>query len=121
MPQLPGPWSRQLPAGSGFPVWTLLQVPSVPLSAQDLHAAVQAVSQQTPWAQKPLPHSPAFEQEAPFDFLPHELPLQTNGVRHCVLVVQALKQALPLQTYGLQGRASGATQWPVALQVDGGV
>jgi hypothetical protein len=64
-------------------------------------------------------HSSAVEHIAPFSFFPHEFAVQLFGVRHCVLLVQALKQRDPLQTYGLHGSRSGATHCPVALQVDG--
>jgi hypothetical protein len=65
-------------------------------------------------------HSFAAEHIAPSSLRPHELVAQVFGVRHCVLFVQALKQrAVPLQTYGLHGIRSGATHWPLALQVDG--
>jgi hypothetical protein len=51
--------------------------------------------------------------------LPHEFVAQLFGVKHCASVLQALKQREPLQTYGLHGIRSGATHWPLALQVDG--
>jgi hypothetical protein len=35
--------------------------------------------------------------------------------------VHALKHVVTLQTYGLHANESGATHWPVALQVEGGV
>jgi hypothetical protein len=65
VPQLAAPWSLQSPAGSTVPLATLVQVPSVPDSAQDWQAPVQALSQQTPWAQKPLLHWLPAEQLAP--------------------------------------------------------
>jgi hypothetical protein len=99
----------------------LVQVPSVPVSAHDVHAPEQAVSQQTPWAQNPEPHSFAFEHEAPRIFLPHELPLQTLGETQLLSVAHALKQVLPLHVYGAQGSESGGVHWPVALHVDAGV
>jgi hypothetical protein len=43
--------------GSDPPAGTLVQVPSVPASAHETQLAVQAVAQQTPWAQMPLAHS----------------------------------------------------------------
>jgi hypothetical protein len=65
-------------------------------------------------------HSFAPEHIAPSSFRPHELAAHVFGVRHWLLVEQALKQReVPLQTYGLHGMRSGATHWPVALQVDG--
>ena len=44
---------------------------------------------------------------------PHELAAQVMGVTHCALVVQALKQRVPLQMYGLHGisRAPRTGRW----------
>jgi hypothetical protein len=47
--------------------------------------------------------------------------LQVLGVLHWSLVAQTLKHCDPLQMYGAQGRDSGATHWPVVLQVDAAV
>jgi hypothetical protein len=49
------------------------------------------------------------------------LPLQTFPEMQLVSLVQALKQAVPLQVYGAQGSESGGVHWPVELQVDAGV
>jgi hypothetical protein len=46
VPQPATPWSLQIPDGSALPVATLVQAPSVPASAQDWQAPVQALSQQ---------------------------------------------------------------------------
>ena len=98
---------------------TFEQTPSVP-AVHDLHAPVQALSQQTPCAQNVLRHSAAAEHAAPFSLSPQLLAAQVNGVTHWLLLVQALKQrAVPLQMYGLHGIRSGATHWPLALHVDG--
>jgi hypothetical protein len=59
---------------------------------------LQALSQQTPCAQKFDWHSTAAEHDAPMFFLPHELPLHELGVRQLVSVVHAPKHAEPLQT-----------------------
>jgi hypothetical protein len=88
----------QSPAGSTVPLATFVQVPSVPESAQDWQAPVQALSQQTPCAQKLLLHWLLAEQLAPLLDGPQELLAQRLGVRHCVSAVQALKHLLPLQT-----------------------
>jgi len=85
-------------AGSRASFATFVHVPSAPVSAQEVHAPAQAVSQQTPCAQKLDWHSLAFEQEAPRIFLPHELPLHTLGATQLLAVAQALKHELPLQT-----------------------
>jgi len=120
-PQVAAPASLQVPCGSDAPRATLVQVPSVLERAHDWQAPVQALLQQIPWAQNPLPHSAAAAQEAPLVLRPHELALQLLGVLHWSLVAQALKQAVPLQTYGAQARESGGTHFPVMLQVEGGV
>jgi hypothetical protein len=114
-------WSTvgQLPDGSGVPVGTSEQTPRT-MEMQVLHAVLQAVSQQTPCAQKLLRHSEATEQVAPFSFSPHEFASQVNGITHWLLFVHAVKQRVtPLQTYGLHGCRSGATHWPLALHSDG--
>jgi hypothetical protein len=121
VPQAAGPASVHSPAGSGAPFGAAVHVPSAPGSAHELHAPPHAVSQQTPWAQKPVWHSPACEHEAPRIFLPHEFPLQTLGATQFWSEVQASKHALPLQVYGAHGSESGGVHWPVALHVEGGV
>jgi hypothetical protein len=98
VPQLAWPVSLQMPAGSALPVATFVHVPSAPDSAHDWQEPSQAELQQTPWAQKFDWHSAAAEHEAPGGFLPHELTLQTLGDKQLSLLVQALKQAVPLQT-----------------------
>jgi len=121
VPHVVAPMSRHSPAGSVAPVATFVHVPSMPGSAHDWQAPAQALSQHTPCAQKLEPHSLACEHEAPLFFGPHELTLQTFGMRQFVSVVQAPKHDVPLQTYGLHGSESGATHWPVALQLAGGL
>jgi hypothetical protein len=121
VPQVVRPWSRQVLAGSGAPVATLVQVPIDPDSAQDLQALAHADAQQTPCAQLPEAHSTLSEQNAPLVFLPHELPLQTFGGTQFVFEVHAVKHCVPLHAKGAQARASGATQVPVLLHVAGGV
>jgi hypothetical protein len=109
-------------AGVGAaPIGTLLHAPTLPVSAHDLHVPVQALLQQTPWAQNVLMHSTPAVHEAPLGFLPHDTLMHELGARHCALVVQALKHLVPLQTYGLHGTESGAVHAPVALQVEGPV
>ena len=107
--------------GSADPVGTLAQTPSLPGSAHDLQAVLQAVAQQTPWAQLLDAHSAPFEQSAPFIFLPQELPLQTLGGMQFALLLHASKHRWPLHANGAHGRELGATHWPVALQVDAAV
>ena len=61
---------------------------------------LQALLQQTPCAQKPLPHSVAAEQAAPRGLRPQLLIMpfmpQMAGAMHWVLVVHAVKQRLAL-------------------------
>src|SRR4029453_8405071 len=118
VPQVDWSWVAHRPAGSGEPVATFEQMPSWP-AVHDLHAVLQAPSQQTPCAQKVLLHSLPAEHEAPSSFNPHELAAQVNGLTHWLLVTHWVKQRVPLQVYGLHGITSGATHWPVALQTDG--
>jgi hypothetical protein len=121
VPQLAGPWSLQLPAGSGVPVGTLVQRPSDPVSAHERHDPVQAVAQQIPCAQVAERHSVLIEQEAPFGLRPHELEAQTFPVEHSALVAQEVKHLDPLQVYGVQVMASGAAQLPLASQLAAGL
>jgi hypothetical protein len=88
-PQVPGPESAHVPAGSAPPGGTAVQVPIVSGSAHDVHGARQPMSQQTPWAQFPVAHSPVSEQRAPGSFLPHVPPLHTNGGAQWLSEVQA--------------------------------
>jgi hypothetical protein len=96
VPQLAAPWSVQVLAGSGLPVGTLVQVPSVPAREHDLQALAQAVLQQIPWAQFPDWHSVAVAHTAPFAFLPQLFTLQTFGGRQLSVRVQAVKHLVPL-------------------------
>jgi hypothetical protein len=121
LPQLAAPPSRQVPVGSGWPSGTLAQMPIDVGCAHDLHALAQPVAQQTPWAQLPDEHSRLSAQEAPFSLRPQELSVHALPARHCASVVHAVKQRAPLHANGAQARASGATHWPVALHVEGGV
>ena len=56
MPQLVWAVIWHLPVGSMAPLVTFVHWPSWP-ALHDLHAPVQAWSQQTPWAQNVLLHS----------------------------------------------------------------
>ena len=82
LPQLAAPWSTQLPEGSGLPVGTLVQVPSVVDSAQDWQAPPQAELQQTPCEQKPVTHSASLEHNAGGTFNPQEFETQLFGCLH---------------------------------------
>ena len=116
-----GPLSWHVPVGSGVPSGTLLQMPIDVGNAQDLHELVQAVEQQTPWAQVPEAHSRLSAQNAPFILRPHDESMQTLPATHWASPVHAVKQRAPLHANGAHALASGATQAPVSLQVAGGV
>jgi len=66
---------------------TAEQTPTAPETLQAWQASVQALLQQTPWAQYCLPsivytHSLAALQEAPMGFSPHEPLTQVFGLTH---------------------------------------
>jgi hypothetical protein len=93
MPQVVTPASMHCVAGVGaWPVGTLVQVPALPVSAQDWQVPVQAVAQQTPWAQKPELHSAAVAQTTPSAFFEQVPPLQTLGDTQSPLTVQLVLQ-----------------------------
>jgi hypothetical protein len=98
VPQLGPPWSRQDSVGSGIPGGTAVQVPIMPVSAQDWHALAQAETQQTPCAQLADWHSDLVEQKAPLGLRPHELLVQTLPDEQSVPSVQPEKHRVPLQT-----------------------
>jgi hypothetical protein len=114
--QLVGPSSRHCPAGSGLPAVTGAQVPAWPVWLQEKQLAVQALPQQTPWAQKLEAHSAAAEQRAPRGFFPQEPFWQTAGDTHWPSLAQLAPQEAPLQRKGAQEVAAGETQRP-PLQV----
>jgi hypothetical protein len=68
----------------------LVQTPIDGVSAHERQAPVQAVAQQTPWAQLPDRQSVPIEQEPPFIALPQELALQTLGAAQFASDVQAV-------------------------------
>ena len=72
VPHVAGAVTGQRPPGS-TPLATLEQLPTVPARLHARQAAVQALLQQTPCAQKVLAHSVPAEQVAPFGFKPQEL------------------------------------------------
>ncbi len=69
-PQLSGPWSVQMPLGSGSPASTGKQLPCRMGRSHFTHAPLHATLQHTLSAQKPDAHSVSFSQCAPFIFLP---------------------------------------------------
>jgi hypothetical protein len=83
-----------------MPFGTLVQVPTVPASAQDWHVPPQPLSQQTPWAQKPDRHSPPAPHAMPGPFLAQLPPMQVKGATQSALTVQVFRQAAPVHAYG---------------------
>lgn len=120
VPQDEGLVATHLPWGSEAPSGTAVQVPAEARRSQAMQEPVQALSQQTPCAQKPEAHSLAAAQSAPRGLRPHEPPAQNSPGAHCSLVAHVPKQVSPLQAKGLQVREREATHWPAALHVGGG-
>jgi hypothetical protein len=119
-PQLLAPPSVHCVAGVGtWPDGTFAQVPTLPVSAQDLQVPVQLVAQQTPCEQLPELHSTVVVQVAPFGFLPQLLFIQMFGDTQSVAVVaQSCRQALLApQVYGSHFEAVPARQTPEPSQV----
>jgi hypothetical protein len=99
------------------PAATGEQVPVVPVSAQDMHVPVQAVSQQTPCAQNPDTHDACAVQGAPGGSLP-QLPLvQTFGLTQSALVVQVALHAAVAQVKGSHMAVVAGRQVPAPSQV----
>ena len=121
VPQLVAPWSVHFPAGSVPLAATGEQVPAAPESAQDMQVPVQAVPQQTPWAQMVLLHSVPLEQTAPFGLSPHDPEIQDAGIAQSLSVAQVALQALVPQANGKQEDDAGIPQVPAPSQVPPGV
>jgi hypothetical protein len=81
-----------------WPAGTVEQVPPVPVSAHDMQFPVQAVRQQTPWAQNPLLHSAPAPHAAPSGLRPQLDAVQTLPLVHSAVVVQLARQLPLLQT-----------------------
>jgi hypothetical protein len=99
------------PAGIGE------QVPAEPLSAHDRQVPVQAVSQQTPCAQKPETHDAAVAQAAPGGSLPQLPLLQTLGATQSALVVQVALHMPAPQPNGSHMAVVALRQVPAPSQV----
>jgi hypothetical protein len=109
------PWSLHWFRGS-WPAGTVEHVPPVPVSAQDRQFPVQAVLQQTPWAQNPLLHSLPAPHEAPRGLRPQLDEVQTLPVTQSALVVQLAMQLPPPHTYGAHGCDEPGMQVPAPSQ-----
>jgi hypothetical protein len=88
VPQVATPWSRQRPSGSACPDLTAEQVPSDPLTAQDMHRPWQPPPQHTPCSQKFDVHSLGEEQDWPLPFVPQEPLTHRLGGWHCEPAVE---------------------------------
>jgi hypothetical protein len=78
--------------------------------------AVQALAQQTPWAQKLEAHSTAAEHRAPSGFFPQDPFWHTAGATQSASPAQLAPQEAPLHRKGAQEAAAGERQRP-PLQV----
>jgi hypothetical protein len=104
VPQVMPTVTAQRPCGSA-PLFTCEQVPSVPGKLQDVHAPVQSLLQQTPWAQWPPLHSLLSVQGAGGSFSPQEPFMQVLGFVHWLSLVHLSKHVeVPLQAKGAQDR-----------------
>ena len=115
VPQVPAPWSLHWFRGS-LPAETIVQVPAVPASAHDMHVAVHAVWQQTPWAQIPLAQSEPAAQAAPGGCFPQLVAVHTLPPEQSLLVAQVVRQLVPPQAYGVQLWLAPAAQLPAPSQ-----
>jgi hypothetical protein len=98
-----------------------VQVPALPGSAHDMHFDPQAVKQQVPWAQFPLPHSAAPPHTAPGGLSPHEPPMQEAGWAQSAAARQLDLQTPVPQPNGKQELDIGLTQAPAPSQLEPGV
>jgi hypothetical protein len=123
VPQLAAPWSLHVPAGSVPLAATGEQTPAGPDAAapQDMQVPVQALLQQTPWAQKVLLHSVQPEQTAPLGLSPQDPAMQEAGIAQSPSVAQVALQALVPQANGKQEEDAGTPQVPAPSQVPPGV
>ena len=95
---------------------TFVQAPTVPVSAHDWQVPVQAVLQQTPWAQNPEPHSVLPPQATPIPFFTQLPPMQKKLVTQSVSTVHDVLQTPVPHWYGLQDDVVAAWQLPLPLQ-----
>jgi len=95
---------------------TFVQAPTVPVSAHDWQVPVQAVLQQTPWAQNPEPHSVLPPQATPIPYFTQLPPMQKKLVTQSVSTVHDVLQTPVPHWYGLQDDVVAAGQLPLPLQ-----
>jgi hypothetical protein len=121
VPQVAAPWAMHCPVESAPPAAIGEQVPALAASAQDMHLPAQAVAQQTPWAQMPLPHSVPPAQTAPVGLSPHEPAIQVAGWAQSASALQADLHAAAPQAKGKQELDVGRRQAPAPSQLADGV
>src|SRR4051812_44189189 len=105
-PQLCGPASLQVLAGSTPPAATGLQIPIELASLHCWQTPLQRLLQQTPPVQKPLPQTLSREQGAPSGSRPHSPSMQALGATQSLLLVQEVPQRLPAHLKEPQLRAA---------------
>jgi hypothetical protein len=121
VPQVDAFWAVHCPVGSVPPPAIGVQVPALPCSAQDVHLDAQAVAQQAPCAQMPLPHSVPPPHTAPSGLRPHDPALQEEGAAQSASAVQDDLHTAAPQANGAQELDIGVTQVPAPSQVAAGV
>jgi len=119
VPQLPAPLSGQRASGVLFA--TGLHVPTVPCKLQATQALLQALLQQTPWAQFPLAHSTPLAHCAPSGLRPQDPFVHTLPAEQSASAVHVALQAIAPQANGTQDIEAGVTQVPAPSQADPGV
>jgi hypothetical protein len=80
--------ATQMPCGSGALSATAVHVPAAAVRLQAMQASVQALSQHTPWAQKPDRQSVPTLQFAPRGLRPQDEFWQKLPVTHCLSLTQ---------------------------------
>jgi hypothetical protein len=79
VPQVEAGVGWHTPAGSRAPFGRFVQWPGLEARLHERQEPVHALSQQVPWAQKPVEQSAFDEHTEPVFFLPHEPFRQTLG------------------------------------------
>jgi len=116
VPQAAGPWSAQPPPRSAVPAGTGVHCPGVPGKAHERQLPVQAVSQQTPSAQKPDWHWSAVLQGWPGPRRP-QLPFkQACGDAQSAYEAHSSRQAPSAQIDGEQLMGVPGAQVPPVSQ-----
>jgi hypothetical protein len=120
-PQVLAAAAAHWPVGAAVPAGIGVQVPGVPVRLHDIQVPVQALLQQTPWAQNPVPHSVPVPQAAPGGLRPQLMLTHWFGDTQSVLVEQVVLQAVALHMNGAQLALVTVRQVPAPSQVRAGV